>query len=153
MTLLYSNSIRNLMIGRGILAAMTTLTAITVYKGTQPTAAQITSSWASYNSASSDYLVHYPGAGWTQPLNGILLSLTTVPPAVNSVGTGIATWCIVWMTNVSQATVDSTTLPNTQFIVGPCSDFIGDGIVRFADPQLTAGVSKVILEGSIGATF
>jgi hypothetical protein len=36
-------------------------------------------------------------------------------------------------------------------MVVPCSDSVGSGVIRFADPVFVGGVSKVILDGSVGA--
>lgn len=144
-------NIRNLMIGRGLLSGFTSPSSISVYGGAQPTSAEITANWASYNSASPDFLAHFVGGAWSQPSSGILLQLT-VPPASTAVHTGAGTWCIVWSSNVSAASVALGALPSTAFIVGPVSDGIGPGIVRFANPALVVSTSVTILDGSIGAT-
>jgi hypothetical protein len=150
--MLFSPSLRNLFIGRGLQAGFSASSAISVYSGVQPTAAQIAASWPTYASTNASFLAHYVGAVWTQPSNGILLQLT-VPPTVNATNTGTGTWCIVWSSNVLAATVALSTLPSTAFIVGPVSDSVGQGIVRFTSLSFTAGVSNVILDGSIGATL
>jgi hypothetical protein len=150
MAVQFNSNIRHLMIGRGLLAGFAAPAAITIYGGAKPTAAQITSSWTSYN---TNYLAHYIGGTWTQPSSGTMLSLTTIPPAVNATNSGTGTWCILWASNVSGASVAGASLPNTQFIVGDVTDFAGPGIIRFTDPAFTSGVSKVILLGAITAVM
>jgi hypothetical protein len=152
MTTLFSPSIRNLMAGRGLQVGFAATSAISVYSGVQPTAAQITANWSQYASTNPTFLAHYVGAAWTQPGVGILLQLT-VPPAANAINTGTASWCIVWSTNVLAATVGLSTLPSTSFIVGPVSDSVGPGIVRYAFTGFVSGLSTTILDGSIGATL
>jgi hypothetical protein len=151
MTMLFSSSIRNLMIGRGLQVGFSSPSAISVYSGTQPTAAQIVANWSAYASTNPSFLAHYVGGVWSQPSLGILLQLAP-PTGVAATNTGTGTWCIVWATNVSAAQVAAGTLPSTQFIVGPVSDSVGPGIVRFVSPSFTSGVSNTIVDGSIGAT-
>lgn len=153
MAIVFSQSVNNLLIGRGLMAAIAGSSAISIYSGTQPTSAQIEASWLSFNSSSGDFLAHYVGGVWTQPSNGILLQLTGLPSPVPAMRTGTGTWCIVWTTNVSDVEVAGSTLPHTNFIVGACSNEVGDGIIRFADPAFIAATSKPVLDGSIGATF
>jgi hypothetical protein len=150
MTLLYNGNIRNLFMGRGILAAFSSPCAITVYSGAQPTAAAVTAGWTSYNQPNANYLAHYIGAAWTQPSGGILLQLT-IPPAVVVEKSGTATWAILWTTNVTYAATQGSTLPSTSFMVVSVSDSVGAGVIRFANPTLSAGISTAILDGSMGA--
>lgn len=150
MTLIFSPGMRNLYMGRGVAAGFAGTFAISVYSGVQPTAAQITSNWTSYNEPTPGFLVHYTGAAWTQPSNGILLQLT-LPAAQTVLNSGLASWAILWSTNLTLANVQSSTLPSTSFMVVPCSDSTGQGVVRFTNSTLTAGVSTPILDGSMGA--
>lgn len=144
-------NIRNLMVGRGLLSGFSSPSAISVYSGAQPTSAEITANWASYASGSANFLAHFVGGAWSQPSGGILLQLT-IPPASTALHTGTGTWCILWSTNVSAAAVALTSLPSTAFIVGPVSDGIGPGVVRFSNPALVVSTSVTILDGSIGAS-
>lgn len=150
MAVQFNSNVRYLMVGRGLLAGFTNPAAITIYGGAKPTAAQITSTWASYNTG---YLAHYIGGTWTQPGNNTQLSLTTIPTAVNATNSDTGTWCILWASNVSGATLVGATLPDTKFIVGDVSNFAGSGVIRFTDPVFTSGVSKVILLGTITAVM
>jgi hypothetical protein len=145
----FSTSYRNLLIGRGIRAAFTTgaANAITIYGGVQPTADNIAASWATYNAS---FLAHYQGASWTQPSNGLLLQLG-IPTAVVAAGTGTATWAILWNANHTQVTIQGATLPSINFMVVPCSNSIGTGVIRFTTTAMNTGVSAPILDGSIGA--
>lgn len=152
MTILFSSSIANLMIGQGLLNGFSNPMAISIFGGTKPTAAQITASWSSYNTSNPNFLAHYLGAGWTQPNSGTILALTTIPPAIASINTGTGSWCILWATNVSAATAAGSTLPSTQFIVADVSDFSGTGVIKFTDLNFVAGVSKSVLLGNINVT-
>lgn len=153
MALIFSQSMRNLMIGRGILANFASPCSISIYMGIQPTSDNIISNWVSYNSGTSGFLIHYTGATWSQPSSGILMQLSTFPAAGFPINTGTASWCILWATAVTAANVASTTLPSNNFIVAPCSDSVGLGVIRFSNPNLSTASSAVILDGSLGATF
>lgn len=153
MAILFSPSVRNLFIGRGLLSAFSSPCSISVYSGFQPTSAQVTADWPSYASTNSNFLCHYTGAAWAQPNSGIMMSMGTFPAAQLALNTGTATWCILWTTAVTSLNAAGVTLPHPTFIVAPCSDSIGDGVIRFDDPVFVSGVSKVILDGSIGATL
>jgi hypothetical protein len=153
MAIQFSQSVRNLFIGRGLLGAFVSPCSISVYSGVQPTSAQVTANWASYASTNAIFLNHYTGGTWTQPSNGIMMQLSTVPATQIALNSGTATWCILWTSAVTAANVAAGTLPNISFIVAPCSDSVGSGVVRFADPIFVSGATKIILDGSIGATF
>ena len=153
MALIFSQSMRNLMIGRGLLANFASPCSISIYTGIQPTTNDVISNWSAYNSGTSGFLIHYTGATWTQPSSGILMQLTTFPAAGFPVNTGTATWCILWATAITGANVAATTLPSNNFLIGPCSDSVGLGVIRFANPNLSTAASAVILDGSVGATF
>lgn len=150
--MIFSNTIRNLTLGRGLLANLSSPCSITIYTGVQPTAAAIIANWYLYSSTSAEFLVHYVGATWTQPSSGILLQLSTIPASTAPLNSGTATWCIIWNSAISGAQVAGGVIPSSNFIVGPCSDSIGAGIIRFANPALVASTPVVILDGSIGAT-
>lgn len=154
MALEWDTTLSAMFLGRGIKGIMTSSSAITVYKGTQPLAADITSTWTNYNSASTDYLAHYVGGLWTQqPTNDNLLGLATVPAAVTAAQSGDASWAIVWMTNITQVQCDDSTLPHAAFMVVPCSIIAGAGVIRFEDVAYTSGVAKAISEGTIETSF
>lgn len=156
MAMIYSNSIRNLLLGRGILAVFANPCAISVYSGAQPTSSNITASWPTYNSDAPNFLAHFNGAAWTQPSNSVLLQLT-IPPAATALNSGTASWAILWATNVAPGAVSGqvggTTLPSPNFIVVPCSNGTGIGVIRFNNTSIAALSSVTILDGSIGATF
>lgn len=150
MALSYHGNIRNLYMGRGIGAGFSTTFAITIYSGSQPSAATITADWASYNQPNSIFLAHYIGASWTQPSYGLLLQLG-LPASVAADKSGTASWAILWATNASLAQVQAGTIPTSAFMVVPCSDSVGQGVIRFTNPILTASVFTPILDGSMGA--
>lgn len=159
MTILFHPNIRNLMINQGLMYGFPASTpsqagvsAITVYSGVQPTAAQVTANWSLYNSAAGNFLVHYQGAAWGNPSYGILLQLTTIPAAVAPTNSGTASWCIIWNTNVTPAAIAGGTLPSASFIVGTVSDGVGQGVVRFSNTSLVAATPVTILDGSFGAS-
>lgn len=155
MTVKFHPNIANLMIGKGILAAgYNQPSAITIYSGVQPTAQEIATGWNLYGSGNSNFLAHYNGAVWTQPLDGAakFCSITTFPEAVNPVHTGAGTWCIIWSSDPTLAAMASSTIPNEVFMVGEVSSLAGSGIVRF-NPSIDflTGTAKAISDGVITA--
>jgi len=143
------------MIGQGILRGLTSTVAITIYSGSQPTAATIAANWSSYNSTNSNFLVHFTGAGWTQPLNGEaqFCSITTFPAATPATNTGTGSWCIIWSTNPLLAAMGTGTIPTTSFLVGAVTDLAGDGIVRFnPTTNFTIAVNATIADGTISSS-
>lgn len=149
MTVLFSSLINRLVAGRGFNYGFSTPFAMSIYAGLKPVAAQIIASWTSFNTSNINFLAHYQGAAWTHPGGTESIHLTTIPPAVIANNTGLGTWCILWSSNVTPASVAGATLPNAQFIVADVSDFGGTGIIRFTDPNFTSGVSKPVLSGAI----
>lgn len=155
MALLWDTTIRGLFINRGIKLAMSVTVAVTIYKGIQPTASDIIANWPAYKSGSTDFLCHYSGSVWTQqPAHGQLLGMSTPPTATSVVQqTGEATWAILWMTDPLLAAVEGDTLPGANFIVIPCSNTVGKGVIRYEDPLLVIGEVKIITEASLSAVF
>lgn len=150
MSLEWDTTFPAMFIGCGIKRAMSATVAITVYKGTKPSAETITNNWPNYKTGSADILIHYTGSEWTQqPVSGSLLGLSTIPPSKSALGSGNATWAIIWMTDVTDAACAATTLPNTSFIVVDCSVIGGSGVIRFSDIVFTTGVTKAISEATI----
>lgn len=151
MALLWDSAIGGLMINRGIKLAMSATVAMTVYKGVQPPAADITANWNNYKAGSTDFLCHYSGSVWTQqPTHGNLLVMSTPPTATsNAQQSEVASWGILWMTNPLLTTIQGTTLPGIDFIVIPCSDSIGKGVLRYQDPLFVLGQPKSITEASL----
>lgn len=152
MALIWDTTFSGVMINKGIKLALSATTAVTVYGGTQPSAADIANNWANYKSSSSNCLAHYVDATWNIPqLHGPLLAIDNVPTTSPALNSGEATWAIFWITNVTLANVQGSTLPSTNFIVVPCSSLTGKGVIRFIDPVFTAGVSKNINEAVLKA--
>jgi hypothetical protein len=149
MTLQYSTTCAHLFLGMGIRTGLGGTNAITIYAGSKPTAAAIAAGFAAYNSANAIFLAHYVGATWSQ--SGILVSLIA-PAAVNASNSGTGVWAIIWGANTPLASMGAA-LPTTSFMVVDVTDTSGNGIIRFADPAFTAGVSKGITDGAFGAVM
>lgn len=157
MALIYSDSIKSATLGQGILSAIgnnyaSSLSAISVYSGTQPAASDITANWSQYNSTNSSFLVHYTGSTWYLPATN-LITISTYPAATAAINSGTGTWAIIWATNITTVQAAGSALPSANFLVVPCSSTAGSGVIRFIDNVFTAGDSKVITDGSIKATF
>lgn len=143
--MIFTAPLLNLYIKRGIIDGFSATWACTIFRGTQPTAAQVTSSWSTY---SADYMVHWTGISWTHPNantygSGNLCQMTAIPTAVvaNKGSPNDATYAILWASNVTEATVQGATLPNTAFIIGPVTSTAGNGMVRLSNISITAGIS------------
>ena len=121
---------------------------VTIFSGTQPSAANIIASWTSYNGSA---LVHWTDAQWPQPADYNTLGATkattaTLPTAKNAFNSGTATWALIWSgTNIgptiTQANVQSATLPSTYFIVVPVSNGGGNGVVKMTSTTIASGSS------------
>jgi len=170
MALLFSPSIANMFVFRGILGAVTGISttgntiwavqptanmAVTVYSGVKPSASSITASWPSYN---ANYLFHQPGVNYIQAnLNlvpgGGFLTRTNVPTSVTALNGGTASWCIVWCSNVaagsSAGQIGNAALPNANFIVGDVTIGSGNGIVTLDTLTITGGSTVTILDSTI----
>lgn len=161
--LLFSPSLAGLLAGRGVLVPMgmtsnassNVTVSLTVYSGTQSSAADIASNWVNYNST---YLFHVPGVVYklSNPTSNTLCGLVTnanYPSSDTAVNTGTAAWCIVWCSNVASGTgsgqIGNATIPNSQFIVGPVTLYSGNGIVRLSDLSVTSGLSYTFLDSTI----
>lgn len=119
--------------------------AITLMKGTQPSAASISSSWATYNGS---VLIHWDTLNWLEPPDKLTLtaqkSTTTNLASKTAVGSGTAEWAILWCRRpslITEAQVLSTTLPHTSFIVVPASGPTGNGVVKVASTTIVSGTS------------
>ena len=158
MTILFQTNIRNTMIGRGILPGLAIPpggVGVTIYSGVQPTAATIAANWSTYNSGNASFLIHFFNVGWTQPLSGLatFASITTFPVLTAASNTSPGAWCIIWATNVTAPNLGSGPLPNTSFLVGPVTDTVGNGVVRFnPNTNFVAASSYNITDGNINAT-
>jgi len=140
------------MVGRGLKDGFAASVAISIYSCAQPTAASVVSNWTAYTTTGGSLLAHYIGASWYLPAEGPLLQLG-IPAAVVAIGTGAAVTAILWSINVTAAQMALTTLPSASFIIAPCSLNSEPGVIRFADINFVAGVSKAILDGSIGSNL
>ena len=115
----------------------------TIFSGTQPTAAQITSNWATY---SANYLCHWINATWITPtdqntLDALQLLTANIPAATAAFRTGTASWAILWnhTPNVSEAAVQGASLPSTIFWVVPVTNNGGNGVLRLTTTSIVSG--------------
>lgn len=151
--LLFSPSLAGLMAGRGILVPMGMTTnansnvtvSLTVFAGAQPTATDITNNWDDYNGA---YLFHMRGVDYklASPTSNTLCGLVTnanYPTSESAINSGTASWCIIWCSDIASGSspgeLGDTTIPNTQFIVGPVTLYSGNGIVRLSNLSIASG--------------
>lgn len=154
MSLEWDTTFQAMFLGCGIKAAMPGAVAITVYSGTQGTQSDIVANWTAYNSNSTNHIIHYNGGVWTQqPAQGNVLGLSTLPATKVPVRAGNAQWAIVWMTDVTQISIEGVTLPSENFIVVPCSNIAGSGVVRFDDTSFVINETKQIAEATIESGF
>ena len=150
MALLLTSPIMNLYVRKAFLDFMDSTFTVTLYQNTQPTAADLTSSYSTYY---PDMLLHWKGASmlWTQPnqdtLNAGNTCYVNAPNSNTAIRTGTATWAVIWAnTQVTEAIANNTTLPNNRFIICPASDGSGNGIVKLTSTSITSGVSYAASE-------
>ena len=156
MAVLFSLSIRNLMSYAFTVQGTSPTTdrgtfGVTVFSGSQPSASNIESSWTSYNST---FLCHWQGVILYNIFTGTLgaaqgITILNTPSLVTALNSGTASWCILWPTNPTQATIQGSSLPSTRFVVGPVSDTTSNGIIRFASTSFISGNSYTINDANI----
>ena len=117
--------------------------SVTVFSGSQPSAASVVSSWSTYSSA---YLVHWTGVQWPTPTGNNTLGsgnqiTANTPAAQNAFRSGTAAWAIWWPSNISEATVQGSSLPSTSFVILPVSGSAGTGCVRLTSTTIASGTS------------
>lgn len=112
---------------------------ITLFSGTQPTAAQVAASWSTY---SAQYLINWTSVGvvGSTGVAGELFSFST-PAAASAFRSGTGSWAIWWPGAVSDAAVQGGTLPRTDFCILPASTSGGDGCLRMTSLTITSGTS------------
>ncbi len=169
MALIFSSSIANSFIFRGVMGGIsgvattgtyinaypTPSIAVTIYSGAQPSCSAITGGWTNYN---SNYLFHQPGItvsmpNPTIPGTGAFLTRSNIPTPVTALNSGTAAWCIIWCSNVADGTssgqIRGSTLPNPNFIVGPVTLGSGNGVVTLQNLTITTGTSATIADLTI----
>jgi len=124
---------------------------VTIYAGTPPTAADVASNWALYNSSTPGFLAHYTNMTWSQPGQGTLLQMTVAPTPVIPVNGGTASWAIIWAGQPSGPQLASATLPFSKFLVVGVSDAIGDGVIRFTSTTFTTLAAVPVLDASMAS--
>ena len=128
--------------------------AVTIYGGTQPSAATIAANWASYNTS---FLLHlYTGAALGQPSadtvdTGVTVTLTTLPTAQTSNAAGTATWAILWGSALTQGNINAGTIPSTRFIVLPVSSTAGTAPLRMASTTIASSTAYTVADLSLTA--
>lgn len=147
MAITFHPNIRYLMTCRGLVGGLESSIGITIYSGAQPSAASITSSWASYNSTTAGHLVHFSSGAITQ--SGTIATLTTIPSPTLPTNSGEATWGIIWAINPTGEQLASSTLPSTSFIVAPVTGGGSTGIIRISNTSITTGTLVQLLDVSI----
>jgi hypothetical protein len=139
MAILWNQNLNNLMIGRGLLAAITNPVSVTVFPGAQPAAADITANWAAYQNT---HLCHWNLCTFTQPFantvgSGFTLICTTLPAPTACARAGTATWGIIWSAAVVEAALALGTLPNASFIVAEAGGPLSDATIRLNSVALS----------------
>lgn len=141
--MIYSASLQNLFLGRGLLVPMGMTTngtsnvtvSMTVYEGTQPNCNTIIQNWGTYNTS---YLLHQTGVLINQPnfntsSNGNYITLSALPAAQTASNTGNANWVIIWTNNLEEANVNEAIIPSNTFIVGPVSNVYSNGVIKYSN--------------------
>lgn len=157
--MIYSTSLRNLFLGRGILVPMGLTTngasnvtiSFSVYEGSQPNANTILENWGSYNTS---YLLHKTDVEYNQPnynnvISGNYMTLAGLTTAQTAINTGNADWVIVWTSNQSEENVRSSIIPSNNFIIGPVSNVYANGIVKFFDTYFESGNNYTLADSII----
>lgn len=139
---------------------LSSASAITIYKGVQPTAEHIATNWNNYKLSAVNVLAHFNGVVWDMQEkssivnNSKFISITGFPNAVNALASGEASFAIIWNSDVSQANLDSASIPESKFIVGPVTTNSGTGVIRIgATTSLVAGTPVEITDGIISSVM
>ena len=172
MTIKFNQSMRNIVIGSGIMVILSdvirapgsfdpvdTITGkagITIWSGSQPTAANIITNWTSYNSS---FLCHWQDVVLIQSnsyLAGIGASITlSSAGSTTAINSGTAGWGIIWPSNPSQSQVSNTSITSTKFIVVSVSEIGLGGVIMLDDTSIITGntydISDVIILTSGGS--
>lgn len=151
MAILFNRNIQNLFLLSGVIWACQTRPdfvsgtfGVTVFSGSQPSAATIASNWTNYNTT---FLAHWQTVQIKHTnynTTGSFLELYAPVGSSTAANSGTASWAIMWPNSTTQANVSSSTLPSNQFIVVPVSDTAGNGVIRFINNVLVSGSSYQI---------
>lgn len=125
---------------------------VSVYTGPQPTANDFAKDWATmYRSPNPALLAHFTGGAITQ--RNIYASMNVFPPLTTPLRSGLALWAVIWGdTNVS-TNLASLTIPGNRYLVVPVSNSLGNGVVRFDNPNLVTTTPVTISDVSIAMTL
>lgn len=117
---------------------------ITVYGGTQPSAAAFFTNFnTTYSSTQAVFLADFGLHTWTRGANS--WSMTTFPSAANASRAGVATWAALWMTTSASPVTSSA--PTSNFILVPVTSTADNGVIRFTSTSFTSGQSVQIIDG------
>jgi len=160
MTVIYHRNIRNCYLAQGIMKNLPDwvyyqpgspyVASITIYGGSQPTAATIEATWTNYNTS---YLLHLPDTSIQQPTaqtpgTGVAIINYGVPTVQTATNTGTAAWAILWLQNIaagsSSGQIGNATLPSTNFMVLPVSDLTKTYPVRLSNTSIETGLTYTI---------
>ena len=121
---------------------------ITLYSGSQPSAADVTANYFTYASQS---LVHWTGASWITPTTPdstteIAQFMTlNIPLAKTAFRSGTANWAILWgsssAASVTEAQAQFGPLPLDIFVIVPVTASGGKGVVKMTTTTITSGSS------------
>lgn len=123
---------------------LNTSTSISIYSGVAPSPATIIADWPSYNTSSSNFLIHFVPVNWSMVGYGNLILMSGAPPAVTPLHDGTATWAIIWGSSLGADSLAGSTIPIDHFLTVNVSDASGDGIVRLASTTVA------VLDGPTG---
>lgn len=124
--------------------------AATVYSGAIPDSSTIINNWQNYNENSTLCLWHGTGV-IMQILGSNIINAVAVPPETNPFRDGLATWFILWPGYYPS--VNTPTIPTTQFLLGDVSLLFETGVMKFIDTQLSAASPTTFSELNFKFTY
>lgn len=151
MALIFSPSIAGAFLHNAITPVYSS-PSITIFAGAQPTPANLIANWDStYKYQNGLVLATLSGIlAITQPT--LLVSLTNLS-SYTAVGTGTATWAVLWAATGGSTVAgnSNSTPPSTRFIIIPVSDAVGNGVMRLNTVNLVSGSTFSMSECSFTA--
>lgn len=144
MALIYHSNFRKLLAEKTRLGFSSP--SVTLYSGAQPTAANYQTNWTSYRSNNSSFLWHsVSGLEMTLMANQLTVYGSSFPALTNPSNNGTASWCVIWGSSISLASMANATIPSTQFMIGNVTTITGDGLVKLQSTSLTTSTSVTIM--------
>lgn len=136
-----------------------TVSGISVYSGTQPSAAELIANWnANYRlDSGANRLMHYTSAlntcpTWTR--SGSTFAITAFGSSTaTAIGTGTASFAVFWTQGQSPtlASLSAATIPAAQgmFLIVPVTTTAGNGVLRFSTLSFATGQPNPIVDGAL----